>query len=313
MSSDNTNLNNLISLYHAQLYHTTIKDGLDDTKTALMSELAPIGVKQAERHRLDEIGKLRQLPNHLPSLDDLHKLDKNMLNDTWERMTRTPTTFYVVSNAKPTDIGQFIALFANPNPPLTAFRHIATPLATSDTVKFAHHSEPRADVQLWMTTPHTWQGVDAMTVNLLKNIASDKLKLTLRDEKLGIYRLSFDSTLNPNTHRIESHLKFTTSPDKADEMITHAKQVLADLPTLITTDDINKAKSTFKSQEKSRQNDPYTWLNRLALSDKQGDDLAYLDQVKHLDAHITLANLQRMAGKLYNPNSVQVWIDMPKE
>ncbi|STZ04288.1 hypothetical protein [Moraxella equi] len=282
MSSDNANLNELINLYHAQLYHTTIKGGLDDTKTALMSELAPTGVKQAERHRLDEIGKLRQLPNHLPSLDELDKLDKRMLNSTWKQMTRTPMTVYVVSNAKPTDMGQFIALFANPNPPLTAFRHTATPLATSDTVKFAHHSEPRADVQLWTTTPHTWQGVDAMTVNLLKNIASDKLKLTLRDEKLGIYRLNFDSTLNPNTHRIESHLKFTTNPDKTDEMIAHAKQVLANLPNLITTDDINKAKSTFTNQDKSRQNNPYAWLNRLALSDKQGNNLAYLDQIKHL-------------------------------
>lgn len=210
-------------------------------------------------------------------------------------------------------MGQFIALFANPNPPLTAFRHTATPLATSDAVKFAHHSEPRADVQLWTTTPHTWQGVDTMTVNLLKNIASDKLKLTLHDEKLGIYRLNFDSTLNLNTHHIESHLKFTTNPDKTDEMIAHAKQVLANLPNLITTDDINKAKSTFTNQEKSRQNDPYAWLNRLALSDKQGNNLAYLDQVKHLDTHITLANLQRMASRLYNPDSVQVWVDMPKE
>ncbi|STY98670.1 protease3 [Moraxella lacunata] len=313
MSSDNDKLNELMGLYHAQLYRTTIKDGLDDTKSALMSELAPTGVKQAERHRLDELGKLRHLPNHLPSLDELHQLDEDTLNHTWERMTRTPTTFYIVSNATPAHMGQFITLFANPNPPLTAFRHTATPLATSDTVKFAHHNEPRADVQLWTTTPHAWQGVDAMTVNLLKNITSDKLKLTLRDEKLGIYRLSFDTTLSPDTHRIESHLKFTTSPDKADEMIAHAKQVLANLPALITTDDINKAKSTFANQEKSRQNDPYTWLNRLALSDKQGDDLVYLNQVKHLDSHITLANLQRMAGRLYNPDSVQIWIDMPKE
>ncbi|MDO4896782.1 MAG: pitrilysin family protein [Moraxella sp.] len=313
MSGDNDKLNELINLYHAQMYHTAIKGRLDDAKTALMSKLAPTGVQQAERHRLDELGKLRHLPNHLPSLDDLHKLDEHTLNGTWERMTRTPITFYIVSNAKPADMGQFIALFANPNPPLTAFRHTATPLATSDTVKFAHHSEPRADVQLWTAAPHAWQGVDAMTVSLLKNIASDKLKLTLRDEKLGIYRLSFDTTLNPDTHRIESHLKFTTNPDKADEMISHAKQVLANLPNLITADDINKAKSTFANQEKSRQSDPYTWLNRLALSDKQGGDLAYLNQAKRLDTHITLANLQRMADKLYNPDSVQIWVDMPKE
>ena len=52
-------------------------------------------------------------------------------------------------------------------------------------VVFPHHQEWRADIWLWTHTPHAWQGVDAMSVSLLKTIASDKLKLTLRDEKVG--------------------------------------------------------------------------------------------------------------------------------
>lgn len=210
----------------------------------------------------------------------------------------------------------YIVLLANPNltdkSKAVQFNHTPTPLAKTNSKTFHYNKENRADVQLWTTTPHEWAGADAMLVSLVKNIANDKLKLTLRDEKLGIYRLSFDSTLNANTNNIESHLKFTTSPDKADEMIAHAKAVLSDLPNQISQDDIAKAKTTLAPQEKSRLENPQTWLNRLMLADRQGDDLAYLADATHLTDHITPDNIKRMAEQIYNNKSVQVWVDLPQ-
>lgn len=309
MNAPNDQLDELINLYHSQRHDTTIKEGLKDTKTALASELGLTDAHQTKQ-KMSQLGQLRQLPTQLPSADELSHLDAHTLNQIWQKMTHAPMTFYVVSQAKPSDLGQFIPRLASKSP-LTPFSHIPTSLAPSGIIK-SKHSEQRADVQLWSSMPHTWQGADAMLVSLLKSIASDKLKLKLRDEKLGIYRLSFESTLNPHTKRIESHLKFTTNPAKADEMINHATQVLRDLPKLITQDDVAKAKASFIAQEKARQSDPNTWLNRLALSDKYSDDLDYLNQIKMLEKHITLNNLSAIAGKLYNADSTQIWIDTPE-
>lgn len=66
------------------------------------------------------------------------------------------------------------------------------------------------------------------------------------------------------------------------------------------------------AQEKSRLNDPETWLNRLMLADKQGGNLSYLKDIENLADNITLSNIKRMAEQIYNPNSVQVWADTPR-
>lgn len=315
LSGDNRHLDTLINFYHAQMYHAVIDEiALNDVKTALHSQLNPQGThQQQEKNRNDEIAKLRQLPPILPTTHELDNLSTQELQHEWQKMTHTPATIYIISNATPAVMGQFIPRLANPHTNLIAFTHAPTPLASTNTVKFPHHLENRSDVKLWTSTPYTWQGVDAMLVSILKTIATDKLKLTLRDEKLGIYKLSFDSTLNPQNAHIESTLSFTTSPDKADEMIASAKEVLANLPHLISEQDVAKARTALISQEKSRQNDRHTLMNRLILSDKYSDDLAYLSQVHELPTHLTLTNLQRLAKDIYNPDSVQVWVDMPKD
>lgn len=316
-SGENEKLPKLINLYHAQMYHTQIKHGLNDVKTALQGQLLPSDSRKIlEQNRNHGMAKLRTLPLNLPTTNELANLTEQDLNGEWTKITHTPNTYYIVSNATPSKILPYIVLLANPNltdkSKAVQFNHTPTPLAKTNSKTFHYNKENRADVQLWTTTPHEWAGVDAMLVSLVKNIANDKLKLTLRDEKLGIYRLSFDSTLNVNTNNIESHLKFTTSPDKADEMIAHAKAVLSDLPNQISQDDIAKAKTALALQEKSRLENPQTWLNRLMLADRQGDDLAYLADATHLTDHITPDNIKRMAEQIYNNKSVQVWVDLPQ-
>lgn len=311
-SSDTTNFDKLIDLYHAQLFHTTITHGLNDVKTAYRHQYTPTAHrKQLERERYLAIGKLRGLPSYLPDAGELEALSEQDLQHLWERIRKAPMTIYILSDAPPAQMGQFVPLFASPYVNDGKFLHHAhTPTPNTDTVKFAYNLEQRADVQLWSGMPHTWQGVDAMQISLLKTIASEKLKFALRDDKLGIYRLNFDTTLNPQTNQITSSLRFTTDPDKVDEMTQVAKDVLANLPSLITDDDVVRAKQTFITQEKSRQNDPHTKINRLVLS-YENQDLDYLSKSEHLADFISLDDLQRMATKIYDPNNVQTFIDMP--
>lgn len=316
MNSDTANLGKLISLYHAQMHRTAITEGLAEVKANLSSELAPnTPHKQQQWIKNQKLSQLLGTPLNLPTPAELDALTEQDLHQQWQTITHSPTTFYVLNDADPAFMGQFVPLFANPNAihaNLQSFTHKANPLPPSNTVKFAHHPEQRADIKLWTRTPHTWQGADAMLVNLLQNIASEKLKTALRDETLGVYRLSFKSTLNIDTTNIESEIHFTTDPNRADEMLALAQKTLTNLPHLITENDVAKAKATFIAQESSRQNDPHTHLNRLVLSHKQ-DNLAYLTQIQALPTHITLANLKRMASQLYNKDSVQVWVDLPNQ
>lgn len=311
-SSDTANFGKLIDLYHAQLFHTTITHGLNDVKTAYRQRYAPTNHrKQLEHERHLAIAHLRGLPSHLPDEDELDRLNEQDLQKLWERIRKAPMTIYIISDATPTQMGQFVPLFASPHANDGKFLHHAhPPTPNTDTVKFAYNLEPRVDVQLWSGMSHTWRGIDAMQVSLLKTIASEKLKFALRDDKLGIYRLHFDTTLNPQTNQITSHLRFSTSPDKVDEMVEVAKDVLVNLSSRIDDDDVARAKQTFIAQEKSRQNDPHTKLNRLVLSYENGD-LDYLKTSKNLADFINLDDLKRMASKIYDPNNVQTFIDMP--
>ena len=88
-----------------------------------------------------------------------------------------------------------------------------------------------------------------MMVALIRPLMVNKLKVGLRDESLGIYRLRLERTLNPSTNRIESQLFLGAKPENMPKLIKQAKQILADLPNSISQADIELAKVGFVQQE----------------------------------------------------------------
>lgn len=311
----------LFTLYQAMLGRTAIKHGLSEVKQAMMNELHQRDTSHAKQ-RQHALAKLRAngedgampIPA-MPSADELQALTVADLHAEWHKMSQGRTTYYLLSDIDESQMKSMLTMLASIDRHGDGVGEFTHPKPTTTkavrTVRFASNIEPKDDVQLWSNTAHEWRGQDAMLIAALKYIANDKLKLTLRDEKLGVYRVQFDSMLNPDTNQVESHLKFTTSPNKSAELIETAKQVLQTLPQNISERDVANMKAQFAKQETSRLESADTWLNRLMLSDKHYHDPRYLSDMQTMVETITTDQVRQMAAKLYNSEDVSVFIDTP--
>lgn len=317
-SVENSKLADLLRLYYAYQTETKVKDGLDEAKEAIARTIDLQSQKSDETERLKALSLLRfnleEVNNLLPNKASLSSLTEQMLNDEWAKMVAAPTTFYFVNDVNEAEMKTLVSNFLADLPrkqALTSTQQLA--LAGKDEAKFAMNPEPRSDVRLWSFTPHQWQGKDAMLVALVKNIASNKLKNRLRDQQLGVYSLRFESTLNPETQRIETELSFVTNPEMTDKLIEQARQVLLDLPNQISEEELKQTRNAFVKAEQERLKDARTWLSRLVLSETQFGDPRYLTEMQSLADEITLEKAKAIAGQIYNVENDKVFITMPKK
>ncbi|WP_439327720.1 insulinase family protein [Lonepinella sp. BR2357] len=308
----NTHLADLLRLYYAYQQETTITQGLKDVKKQMIRHLDLTRKDTLENQQIKALTQLRygvERTDVLPTLAELQDLNYQNLQQQWQQMRATPTTYYVLNNMEYDQIKTVIQQYLSTIPRQQALASQQTlPLTGVDRRDFAMNIAPKNDVRLWTFQPHKWQGKDAVLVSLLRQIASQKLKLSLRDKHLGVYSLRFESQLNPETQRIESELHFTANPAKTHELIKQAQQVLQHLAEQITESDVQSAKKQFIQAEKERQKSPYIWLNRLMLSDNQFNSPQYLTELNQLAENITLDNIQEMAKQIYQPNNVKVFV-----
>ncbi len=313
----NQHLADLLRLYYAYQMETQVRQGLDDVKQQMIRQLDLQQKDTLENQRVKELTQLRYgVERHdiLPTLTELNQLTEQDLNQQWQTIVNAPTTYYVVNNMEYDQVKNLIRQYLTTIPRQKALPSQKTlPLGGTDIRYFAMNIAPKDDVQLWTFNPHQWQGKDAVLVSLLQSIATQKLKLSLRDEHLGVYSLRFESKLNPETQRIESELRFTANPEKTDHLIKLAQNVLQHLADHIVLADVNESKKKFLQKEKERLTSPQTWLTRLVLSDNQFNTPQYLTELNQLAENITLENSREMAKQLYNPANMKVFVVTQKE
>lgn len=314
---DNTKLADLLRLVYAYQVETKVKDGLDETKERLAKMAASQNAKNSENERLKAISMLRynqeNIEMSLPNKSSLDQLNEKSLNDEWAKMLQAPMTYYFVNDMNDAEIKGLVTQFLSDFPRGKRFDSAQVlPTEGKAVASFAMNPEPKSDVKMWAFSAHQWQGKDAVLVSILRNIATNKLKMALRDKELGIYSLRFESSLNPETDRIESELSFVANPDNADKLIGQARVVLDALPEQITEEDVKAAKVQFVTAEKDRLQEPRTWLARLILSENHSGNPQYLTEMQSLADGITLDNVKAMAKLLYNTNNEKVFITTPK-
>ncbi|WP_455483324.1 insulinase family protein [Haemophilus parahaemolyticus] len=314
---DNTKLADLLRLVYAYQVETKVKDGLDETKESLAKMAASQNAKNSENERLKAISMLRynqeNIEMSLPNKSSLDQLNEKSLNDEWAKMLQAPMTYYFVNDMNDAEMKGLVTQFLSDFPRGKRFDSAQVlPTEGKAVASFAMNPEPKSDVKMWAFSAHQWQGKDAVLVSILRNIATNKLKMALRDKELGIYSLRFESSLNPETDRIESELSFVANPDNADKLIGQARVVLDALPEQITEEDVKAAKVQFVTAEKDRLQEPRTWLARLILSENHSGNPQYLTEMQSLADGITLDNVKAMAKLLYNTNNEKVFITTPK-
>lgn len=236
-----------------------------------------------------------------PTAEQLQALQAEDLNEDWQRLSQSPATYYLMADVDAATLAMLVEQHLA-NIPRGAQWQASTPKPLpglrEDTLAIA--VEPRATLQAHAFHPHAWTPEDAVRVAALKDVANAALKRQLRGEAGGIYSLVFDSTLDPQSRRIESRLSFTSDPARVDELWQLAQNTLARLPASIDSKDIAAARANLKLQERLRQADDQTQLRRLVLSDRRWGDPRYLSRQQNLTEALTRPALQRLAGDLFD-------------
>lgn len=306
----------LFQLYHAM----NTQAGID--ASVMKGSLASLMRQRANRSqsagdlRQQEVTRLRfgQSAYQEPTQAQLRAVTASMLLNQWQQTVSAPVTYYLMANEAAETflplVERYLASLPRAaQPAITS--HLALAGTRESTV--ALNIEPRSDVRAWSYTEQPWTPQVAVQVSIARNLANKYLKNSLRDEALGIYRMRLDSELADKAQRIETEISFTASPERGRELWQRAEQVLANLPQLITAEDVEQQRQQFIRAEQGRHNDFTTQQRRLILSDRHYGDPRYLSEVANLAQAVTLEGVRAMAGKLLNPANRVLLLSLPRE
>ncbi|WP_308570089.1 insulinase family protein [uncultured Haemophilus sp.] len=297
--SDDTDLAALLRLYYALAQQINISEGVDEVVETMQKDLAKLAETPQDREISDALQQLRfgkLLTATEPTIEELSKVTAQSLNAEWGKIRRLPTTYYVINDLSLEAMQGLVQRYLAKFPRDKALPQIEEkPLTGVHQATIKANVEPRTDLYLDFYRDHPWKGEDAMLVALIRPIMANKLKAGLRDESLGIYRLRLDSTLNPQTNRIESRLFFGAKPENMPRLLAQTKQILAALPHQISQEEVDQAKADLAKQEQARQEDVRTLMNRLVLSETHYHNPSYLTASKKLLDGINLESVKKMA------------------
>ena len=314
--TDNANLADLLRLYYAVETEIAINDGVDETLEDMQKRLAEREKHPQDREVADALQQLRfgkLLTATQPTSADLERVNAQTLNAQWNQIRTLPTTYYFANDLSEAEMKQLVQTYLAKLPRTQALSITENqPLTGEHQTTIKANVEPRTDVYLDFYQDRQWKGEDAMLVALIRPIMANRLKAGLRDESLGIYRLRLESTLNPNSNRIESQLFFGAKPENMAALLAQTKQILADFPRSITQAEVDQAKADLARQEKQRQEDVRTLLNRLILSETHYHNPSYLSDSKKLLEGISLENVRKMAESVSSLTNSSILLVEPK-
>ncbi|GAB7531538.1 insulinase family protein [Pseudomonas sp. 3A(2025)] len=244
-------------------------------------------------------------PWQTPTAEQIQALRGEQLQSDWQQLSQTPVTHYLMADVPAEQLQALVEQELAGIPRGNAL-HSEAPRQRS-----GHHVqdlnigiEPRTQLQANSYRDQPWTPEDAARISALQGIAQAALKQQLRGEATGVYSLTFETTLDPRSQRIDSKLQFYTDPARANELWALARTTLARLPQTLDEAAVIKARKQLLQQERLNRDNAQTQLRRLILSDQRWGDPRYLSQQVQLPEAISYSELKRLAGALFNERNL---------
>lgn len=305
----------LFQLYHAYNLTPGIDPLVMKGSIVQLMRLRANSPDSVEERRQREIARLRfGGPTYAkPDPLQLKTLLAQTLLEQWQRMTSAPVTYYLLADMPESQLLPLVERYLASVPRLPASAVISPSALPGRRVTIsAIGIEPRGELRVWSYSPQEWSPQSAVQVNIASRLANKYLKASLRDEAKGIYRIRIDSKLEDKEQRIATEVSFTSAPERGKTLWRQAEHVFAELPRLITPQDIEEQRQLFIRSERIRQNDVFTQLRRLIISYRHYGDPRYLSNAMHLADAITPNGVYTMAGRLLNPNNMVLYVTLPR-
>jgi len=304
----------LFDAYSLQLHEGQISaDGLNTVKADLRNRIA------RQNKNVIDVNSLMIEEKYLTKLQTL---DESMLAEVNVEMLETiakevlsqPVTFYVVG-VLPSDVEE---LWQQKVSTITRNKTlISAPLLQ----KTGHHKRestlqgtPKTQVKLEGYSQLEWSPERAFLTSSLSELTHIALKQRLRQQLAGVYSVSFDLTFNPQSDRAEIVLSFSCAPERREELLNAAKNVLETMPQWLKQQDLAPLIANIRYAEKQRLSIDSTWLKRLELSDHRYGDGRYLENIYSLPSLVTNQGLATLAAQIFPiQHSVTVITEHKKE
>ncbi len=311
-AAETEHLSRLFVLYR---FRMTRPDLPEEAVTQLQADLSRRLQQESPTARQGQERALAQLrfgpqPGGLPSAAEIASLRREDLLSAWRQQVAAPVTYYLVADVDEAQLRQWASneLAGIPRGAVQAGEPLLQQPGKRQQ-RLASAIEPRASLQVLSYAEHAWTPEDAVRVASLRQLASDALKAQLRGEARGLYQLTFDSELNPQTGRLETRLLFSCDPQRLDELWQQADAVLRELPKHIDEQRVAQLRHDLRRDEQLRLADNATQLHRLILSDKRWGDPRYLSSQQKLADALQPEALRKLAGQLL-PASNRVRLDV---
>ena len=301
----------LLQSYRQGQVNTVIDDALfSDARADLVSRVSsrPDAIAIARRE-LRYGADTWQSPNQAA----LEPLQSSTLSEDWQQLVQAPVTYYLMADIDPEQLETAVReQLANIPRGVAQTTQPALQRPGQRRTDLAVALEPRVVLEASSFTEHPWSPEVAAGVAALRELANQQLKQRLRGEASGVYRLRFDSELNPDTQRIESQLSFTCDPQRAEELWALAQHTLAQLGRSVDAQWVAGERAELHRQEQKRRVDPAIQWRRLLLSERQWQDPRYLSRQTALPDGIRIEQLKPLASQLFPTNNQVLLRVLPK-
>jgi zinc protease len=176
-------------------------------------------------------------------------------------------------------------------------------------VEVPKNSEPQSLVAMVWKGDFKWKDKYRQSFTMLMNLLSIKLRESMREEKSGVYGVSFNGS--PVKYP-EPKYTITSSWGCNPDSISKLSQTLLDEMSKIkkvgpTLEDLNKVKETLIRERETKLKENNFWVSALQNLYLYGDRLMTLDEFKTYVNSFTSKDIKKVAGKyLDTENYVKV-------
>ena len=159
-------------------------------------------------------------------------------------------------------------------------------------------------VSIQFAAPAQWSQQDQLALQLIDTIVSQRLRTELREKASGIYALSFSQMLAKKPQPYYSgRLNFTTAPERASEMVTLARNTVAQLrQSGVTEKELAEAKNIWLTENAQVTDSSSYWTEALAQVAADDGQFQKIAQEQKIINKLNIQDINRLTQQYLGQN-----------
>jgi len=160
-------------------------------------------------------------------------------------------------------------------------------------------TEPRAEVELYLTAENHWRAEDEYLLEVLADIMQEKLRITLREQQSGIYSVNTWLSQEPHSTQIEGKITFSCAPERADALLDLTHRILDQLAEQgVSEQEVAKKRAEKQIQIKQQFDSLLYVAEKIEQSYRLDHSPRLIYLYQQLDQIVTKANLDSAAARV---------------